>query len=283
MRRDEKINMKIDLYVTLIIGYFFMICIIFEYLGLGETIEGYIMLTALMIVSLISYYVGKSGALIVAMVVDFIYCTYGFYISITKGEVLTSKIFYWVIGVPLAAILISTFAEIILEVQTNISELKEENKKYIMIDESTGVKNGSAFINEMPIYMNLNKRYKMPITLLLVKIKHSDKIASIAGEDLFKQVIIKCSEELGDTLRYEDGKYLIDKKTFAYILICDYEGALIVKNRMKEAISKVKLGREKLYKDLNVEVQIGMYTQDEHVVDAMSFINLAERELEYDV
>ena len=283
MIRDEKTSMKIDLYVTLTIGYFLVICIAFAYLNLGKTIEGYIMLTALMMITLISYYLGKSGSLIVAMVVDFIYCTYEFYISFRTGEVIDEKIFYWIIIIPIGAVLVSTLAELILEMQVKLVELEEENKKYIMVDESTGIKNGSAFINEMPIYMNLHKRHKMPITLVLVKVKHSDKLASIVGKDLFKEIIVKCSDELGDTLRYEDGKYLIDKKTFAYILICNEDGALIVRNRMKKAVAQIKLGREKLHNDLNVEVQIGIFTQNEQVVDTMSFINLAERELEYDV
>ncbi|MBU3136127.1 diguanylate cyclase [Clostridium gasigenes] len=283
MGSNEKISMKIDLYATLMVGYFFVACIAFVYLELSKSLEGYIMLMILMIVAQISYYLEKTGALIVGMIVDFVYCTYKVYLSFTKGVVLDNKIFYWIIIVPLTALLISTIAELILEMQVKISELEEKNKKFIMMDESTGIKNGSAFINEMPIYMNLHKRYKMPITLVMVRLKYSDKLASIVGEDLFKEVIRKCSEVLGETLRYEDGKYLIDKKTFAYILICDEDGALVVKNRMKEAVREIKIGKEKLYKNLNVEVQIGGFTQNEQVIDPMNFINLAEKELEYDV
>ncbi|MGL5085881.1 MAG: diguanylate cyclase domain-containing protein, partial [Clostridium sp.] len=168
-------------------------------------------------------------------------------------------------------------------IQSKIKKLEDENEKYIMVDEATGIKNGSAFISEMPIYMNLHRRHKMPISLVLVKLKHSDKLARIVGKELFEEIIIKCSKELGDILRHEDAKYLIGKNTFAYILICDEDGALIVKNRMKEAVSEIKLGKEKLYKDLNVEVQMGIFTQNEQVTDTMSFINLAEKELEYDV
>lgn len=283
MLKDERISMKIDLYLTLTIGYFFMLSIAFTFLGLNKTVEGYVMLTVLMIVALISYYIGKSGSIIVAMIVDFIYCTYGFYISFVTGAAVNNKIFYWIIVVPVTALLISTLAELILELQVKISNLNDENKKYIMVDEATGIKNGSAFINEIPIYMNLHKRHNVPVTLVMVKLKHSDKLARIVGKDMFQEVITKCSDSLGDTLRYEDGKYLIDKNTFAYILVCNDEGALIVKNRMKEAVSKIKVGKEKLYKDLNIEVKIGIFTQNEQVVDAMSFINLAEKELEYDV
>lgn len=283
MRTNENINKKMDIYVTLIIGLFFMAAMTFIYLDLGKSIEAYIMLTIVMIVIQISYYSGKTVALIVAMIVDFIYSSYAFYLSFTKGQVLDIEFFYWIIIVPLTAILVSLLSELVIEMQYDITSLKEENEKYIMVDGYTEMKNASAFMNEMPIYMNLHKRYNMPITLVIVKLKHSKKLERIVGEDLYKEIIKKCSEALSRTLRYEDGKYLIDKNTFAYILISDEKGALIVKNRMKKAIKEIKIGKERWYKDLNIEVQIGLFTQNEQVVDTMSFINLAEKELDYDV
>ncbi len=43
------------------------------------------------------------------------------------------------------------------------------------------------------------------------------------------------------------------------------------------------MGKETLYNDLNIEVQIGSYTINESINDAMEFIERAEKELEYDV
>ena len=283
MRINKNINKKMDIYVTLLIGLFFMAAMTFIYLDLGKSIEGYIMITLVMIIAQISYYSGKTVALIIAMIVDFIYSTYAFYLSFTKGQVLDVKFTYWMIIIPLTALIVSLLSELTIEMQESIDALKKENEKYIMVDECTEIKNASAFMNEMPIYMNLHKRYNMPITLVLVRLKHSKQLERIVGENFFKEIIKKCSDALGETLRYEDGKYLIHRNTFGYILICDEKGALIVKNRMKEAVKEIKIGQDKLYKDLNIEVQIGSFTQNEKVVDAMSFINLAEKELDYDV
>lgn len=283
MGNNKNLGKEIDLYITLLIGMFFIICITFGYLGLGRTIEGYIMLTVLMIIILISFYLGRTASLIGALGVDFIYCSYKLYLSVTKGEVLENKNIYWIILLPITAILVSKLSQLIIDMQISLNYLEDENKKNVLVDKNTGIKNGRAFINEVPIYMNLHRRHNMSITLLLVRIRHSEKLAKIVGEDLFKDVIRSCSEAVIEKLRYEDAKYLIDNNTFAFILICNEDGAVIVKNKMKQAVKDINIGNEKFYKDLNIEIQIGAFTQNEQVVDGMSFMNLAEKELEYDV
>ena len=90
-------------------------------------------------------------------------------------------------------------------------------------------------------------------------------------------------QELSDSLRFEDRKYILDDDTFAFIIISDKDGTSIVKNRLKKSIGELKIGKEQLYNDLNIEVQIGSYTINESINDSMDFIERAEKELEYDV
>ena len=75
----------------------------------------------------------------------------------------------------------------------------------------------------------------------------------------------------------------MDDDTFAFIIISDKDGASIVKNRLKRSIGELSIGKEELYNDLNIEVQVGSYTINETIDDSMEFIERAEKELEYDV
>lgn len=283
MKNVKNVNKKLDLYMTVSIGYFLAICISFAYLELGNNIENYIMITILMITAIVSYYLNKTIALIMSMVIDFLFCTYKFLITLNSGVVLDSNLAYWLILIPITAVLISKLSELILKSQEKINVLEAQNKELIMIDDLTGLRNYSALINELPIYMNLHRRHNLQITLVLVRIKHSRRLTKIIGNEFFYEVQKKCSEVLTQSLRFEDRKYLIDKKTFAYILITDLKGATIVKNRMKEAIKQISIGKEVLYKDLNIEVQIGAYEQTKDIKDSMEFLTLAEKELDYDV
>lgn len=283
MKRAYKLNKKIDFYITLLIGYFFSIAMIFGYLKIDENIEGYIMLTVLMIVSLVSYYVGRTGALITAMISDFVYCTYLFYISFTQGKNIDGIAYFWIVGIPLSALIVSSLSTYIIDIQNKVIALESDNENLVMMDEDIGIKNGKAFLNEIPIYINLNKRHGMAVSLLLVRIKHSKNMQKILGEDMYIEMLRKASDTLVKCVRYEDGKYLLDRSTFAYVLITDYEGSLIVKNRMKKAIEDMKFKKKSFGRHLNVEVSIGIYTQDEKVDDGLTFIKLAEKELNYDV
>lgn len=283
MRKDEALSKKIDLNITILIAYFMILAITFSYFELGENLENYFMVSLLMIVALISYYINNTVALIMSMVIDFLYCTYHFYLSFSTGKDLPQYVYYWIVFIPLTAIIISKLGHLIITIQDENLEMLKQTEELVMVDEATGIRNQKAFINELPIYMNLHKRYDMPITLVLVRLKHSKTLSRIVGKEFFSDVLAKCSEALSDSLRFEDRKYIVNENTFAYILISNKDGANIVKNRMKEAIKEVKLGKDKLYSDLNIEVEIGSYSQNEEVTDSLQFINLAEKELDYDV
>lgn len=281
--KANDLNRKIDLYITLIIAYFLILIISFSYFNLENSIENYIMITVVMIVALISYYLSKGVTLISILIIDFIYCTYNFYLSITKGGEIKIEVFYWVLIIPLTALLVALISSAINEQQERIRELSKENENYVMIDYNTGLRNLKAFMNEAPIYINLYRRYKVDVTLVLVRIKYSKRLTRIVGKDYFNKVLIRCSEVLKGSLRFEDGKYILDKNTFGFIIISDKNGSKIVKDRLRSSIEELKVGKADLYRNLNIEVEVGSYTTDEKVKDAMDLINFVEKELEYDV
>ena len=132
-------------------------------------------------------------------------------------------------------------------------------------------------MEEMPVYINLYKRYNVHVSLILVRIKYGNRILKIVGKEYFNKVLVKCSEELSDSLRFEDRKYIVDDDTFAFIIISDKDGASIVKNRLKKSIGELKMGKETLYNDLNIEVQIGSYTINESINDAWNSLKEQRR------
>lgn len=281
--KRQRINKKTDGYMTLLIGFFLIFTLTFNYLELGKSLENYIMLTILMITAVISYYLNTTTALIISLIIDFIYMTIKLYLSITSGLIIDGEVGFWIIFIPICNIVVSLTSEVIQSLQKKVNVLVEEKEKLSMIDEDTGLRNLAAYINEMPIYLNIFRRYKLPITLVLVRIKHGDKLKKIVGENYYNEVLVTCFEELSESLRYEDRKYIVDKDTFAYIIISDKNGSDIVKNRLKEAISKLSIGSEKYFKDLDIQVQIGTKTATDETKDSMHLLTLTEKELEYDV
>lgn len=282
--RSEDYRKRIDIFITLLISYFFIMCLCFKYFSDQNIYENYIMLTLAVMIAIISYYTSITFSLIAVLVVDFGYSSYRLYMNIEKGILVDTKVYYWMIVIPITAILVKVLSDYILKLQIQLSKAIENNKKLAMIDEETGIRNSSALFNEIPIYMNMNKRYKLPVAVMLVRFKYSKKLKSIVGKDFFKNIIVEYSEVMEDSLRLEDRKYILnDEDTFAFILISDEKGCEIVKDRLKSNLEKVSLEKSKMFKNLKLEVQVGYCKYNDKVKDAMDFIAKAEEEIYYDV
>ena len=272
---EYKANSRIDISISLLIAYFLILSISFSYLNLGSDIENYIMVTLVMIVALASYYLNRTFVLVIILIIDFVYTSYNFFISVVSDVKIGEGVFFWIVIIPVTAFIVSFLSEEINNLENSYTKIISYNEKFIKVDVSTGLRNISAFMEEMPVYIKLYKRYNVHVSLILVRIKYGNRILKIVGKEYFNKVLVKCSEELSDSLRFEDRKYIVDDDTFAFIIISDKDGASIVKNRLKKSIGELKMGKETLYNDLNIEVQIGSYTINESINDAMEFIERA--------
>jgi GGDEF domain-containing protein len=237
-----------------------------------------------MIIAIFSYYTGVTFSLLLTLIADFTYSSYNLYLSFAKGLSIGTEVYFWIIVIPLTAVVVSLLSRHILALQLEYNSLEVENKSLVMIDSLTGIRNSIALFNELPIYMSMSKRYKIPITLMLVRFKYGDRLRNILGESGFKDVIINVSDILNESLRVEDRKYILkDEITFAFILISDDAGCKIVKNRFKENLNKLNMDNLRIFKNIKPEVQVGYYIYNEEIIDAFDFLDKAEKEIEYDI
>jgi GGDEF domain-containing protein len=269
--------------MTLLIAYFFALCLSTKVLGLDNSFENYLMIELVMIIALISYYSNITLALLVTLVTDFAYMSYKLYYNFTNNVNIDFNTYYWIVLLPITAILVALISKNIVMMQKENEILINENSKLVMIDEDTNIRNQRALLIELPIYMKMSIRHKVPVTLFIVRIKFAEKLRSILGKEQYKTLLIQSSEVFEKSLRGEDIKYIIDYRTFAFLTITDINGAKIVKKRFNENVSKFDFSKESFYKDVKLDIQIGCYTFDNSVKDPLEFIKLAEKELEYDI
>jgi len=281
----EQINTrkKIDILMTLLITYFFALCLSTKVLGLDNSFENYLMIELVMIIALVSYYSNITLALVVTLATDFAYMSYKLYCNFTNNVNIDFNTYYWIILLPVTALLVALVSKSIVMVQKENEILINENSNLVMIDEDTNIRNQRALLVELPIYMKMSIRHKVPVTLFIVKIKFAEKLRSILGKEQYKVLLIQSSEVLEKSLREEDMKYIIDYKTFAFLTITDINGSKIVKERFKENVSNFDFSRKSFYENVKLDIQIGCHTYDNSVNDPLEFIKLAEKELEYDI
>ncbi|EOR26276.1 hypothetical protein SDC9_41441 [bioreactor metagenome] len=281
--KDENQRKAVDFYINLLIAYFFILSIIITFLNFQVNFENYIMLTILMIIALISYYFNVTISLVITLIIDFIYGTYNLYQNISTGISLNNEVYLWIVFMPLTAVIVSLVSRNILLLQNKVEELEDLNEELVMINPLTGDRNIKAFTNEIPIYISMNKRYNIPITIMIVKFKYGDRLKTIVGRDYFNNILIKSSGVLSESLRVEDRKYILNDSTFVYILISDNSGSKVVENRLKENIKNIEMKDRKFNKNINLEIQVGSYTYEGDIQDPLELLKKAEKELEYDV
>ncbi|WP_235829619.1 diguanylate cyclase domain-containing protein [Clostridium nigeriense] len=280
---DDSQRKKVDFYMNLLIAYFLILTMIISLLDFKSSFENYIMLTILMIVGIISYYFNITISLVATLIIDFIYGTYSLYQNIFLGKSLDYKLYLWFILIPITAIITSLVSKNILLLQEKLKKLEAENEELIMINPLTGDRNMKSFNNEIPIYLSMNKRYNIPITIMMVKFKYGDRLKNIVGQDYYNNILIIVSQLLSDSLRVEDRNYILNDDTFVYILLSDKEGAKVVEKRLKEKIKNMDMKNNKFKKNIHLEVQIGLYTYNGKLDKPLELLKAAEKELEYDV
>ncbi|MGL4571548.1 MAG: GGDEF domain-containing protein [Clostridium sp.] len=278
------IRKRLDITVTILIAFFFSIGIIFNSLKFEKSFENYIMFLALIVIMVVSYYTTITLALILTLITEFAYISVKLYFSIGGLTTLNSSTYFWIVVIIVAALITSVLSKQIYELQKQLSDLKVKNDTLVMIDHKTGLRNTRAFMNEMPIYISMTKRHKdLPVTLMVVNIKYSDRLRKLIGDDKYEEILISVSSRIESLLRDEDRKYILNDSTFAYILIAPKEGAEIVKNRLKDDIRKIALDKNSMLGGINLEIQVGFETWSDKIQDATDFLNKAEAASEYDV
>ncbi|MBN1035605.1 GGDEF domain-containing protein [Clostridium botulinum] len=280
---EINIRKKVDILMTFLITYFFIISISFNIFNFQQSFENYFMLTLIMIIAVISYYTNVTFSLIVTLIVDFIYMSVKLYLNLTGNITVEFNTYYWIITIPITALIVSLISKNIVLLQEKVIALEEENSRLIMIDEYTGIRNDKAIMMELPIYMNISKRHNLPLTLIMVKVKFADKLKRILGRKKYLELLVQTCDILKKALREEDVKYILNESTLAFITITNEDGAKVVKKRFRENVNNADFIQYSLYENVKLDIQMGSCTFDKSIKDSMEFLIKAEKEIEYDI
>ncbi len=99
-----------------------------------------------------------------------------------------------------------------------------------------------------------------------------------------KEILKMIGAQLVECTRTEDCSYMLeDGRTFALLLFTNKEGALIVKERIKENINKFNIDNSAKPVSIKTELRLGISEYRDHELDVLGFRKSAEKDMEYDV
>lgn len=267
----------------------FVICFIHIVFTAGEPdhyMINMILLNVSFLIAVITYFTNITVGLILNIVFIFGYGTYTIYQTVVVGEPLQSYHYYWLIMTPVltAVIALLTFAN--RRLQQEAEQLQKRNASLATLDERTNLKNSRSFQSDATIFMALSNRYEIPLTLLVMTVKHWNEMSRMISEAQVTEMIYDISRMSETSIRMNDSLYMLnaDHPTWGLLLFTDQDGAKVVVQRLKEKVESFNtIEFSNKYKlDMKLTVGAIQYNPDE-IEEPLDFIAKARQKMEYDV
>ncbi|MCM3749011.1 diguanylate cyclase [Paenibacillus pasadenensis] len=276
---------KLDIWIIVLAVLTYGMVNWFVLLPKDSYLENTLLLSAMFAIAVLSYLSGMMIALSAAALCIFFYGSYIMYGSVMLGRGIESHVYYWLVLLPLVALLTAVIGNLIRSIQKENLRMRERYSEYVTIDENTGMENARVFYAVLGQYISLSKRYELPLSVMLVRLEYYDDIRSIVGSEAMKDVVAWIGRRLGDSTRNEDSGYILeDGRTFALLLLGNPDGAQVVKHRIKENIHAYDLQRAAKAVTVRIELRIGIavFTAEENQ-DPLALRRAAQKDMEFDV
>lgn len=281
----QKVSQKIDSYfLGLILEIFIIVSLFILNASKDKEILDFVMLCITFFIIMITYTGGMIIGLILSSILIFAYASYIFYINLLYGVEIEFISYIWMIFLPTISLTCGKLSENVSKLQDDTRRLMADYENLVMIDEETGLGNIKSFYRDLDREISKSKRHKTYCTLMLVKLPYYSEIRNIIGRDRTNKLIKDISDLIISSTRVEDERYTIDNDTLAIIMpSTDFNGANIVKDRIKQGISDLNLKLRGEKSSVNIDTKIAILQYDENIKSAMEFKILTEEELQYDV
>lgn len=267
----------------------FVICFIHVLFTAGDPnhyLINMILLNVSFLIAVITYFTNITIGLILNLVFIFGYGTYTIYQTLIVGEPLQTYNYYWLVMTPIltAVIALLTFSN--RRLQQEAEQLHNKNATLATLDERTNLKNSRSFQSDATIFMALSNRYEIPLTLLVMTVKHWDELSRMISEAQMTEMIYDISRLSETSIRLNDSLYMLnaERPTWGLLLFTDQDSARIVVERLKEKVESFNSIEFSSKYKLDMKLTIGAVQYNpEEIPTPLDFIVKARQKLEYDV
>ena len=283
-KKSKIISSKMDIYFIMLASLTYVILFITKFVNIGDDTTFVIMLDLLYVFVVVSYFSSIIVSIISCFVFVFGYGSYILYLAIFAQKTINPISCFWIIAVPVFCIVTSFYRNYLLEVQDKITTLNDSVELLSGFDEDTNLLNERMFYYQLKRYMAMANRGYINVSVMVVKLKYYNDIKKLVGKQSMADIMNGIGTIITEVTRLEDIQFVVDDSgIFSLIVICDFDGATIIKNRIKEKVKKMQLvGRLKIY-NLDLDIKIGIAQSSKDIASEIELKKLADNNMEYDV
>lgn len=267
----------------------FVICFIHIVFTAGDQdryMINMILLNVSFLIAILTYFTNITIGLILNILFIFGYGTYTLYQTVVVGEPLQSYHYYWLIMTPIFSVVVALLTFANRRLQEEAEKLEQRNASLATLDERTNLKNSRSFQSDATIFMALSMRYEIPLTLVVMTVKHWDELSRMVSEAQITEMVYDISKMSETSIRMNDSLYMLnaDHPTWGLLLFTDQDGANVVVNRLKEKVESFNMIEFSNKYKLEMKLTIGAIQYDpEEIPTPFDFITKARQRMEYDV
>jgi GGDEF domain-containing protein len=262
------------------------ICIVFIARSPDHYIQNIIILNVAFILAVVTYFTTVTAGLVLNLAFIFGYGFFILYQTISQGETIGLNTYFWLIMTPVLTVVVWLFTLGNRQLQAENEKLQKRASNLATVDENTDLRNSVSFQKDASLFTGISTRYKIPLTLLVVKVKYWEEIRRLIPEDQLGEAIYDVSQLSQSSIRTNDAIYLLDKDdaTWGLLLFTDREGAKIVIERIKYKLQELNDNSFLSKYKVSLGLKIGAVEyQSETIENPLDFIVQAKKQLEYDV
>lgn len=142
--------------------------------------------------------------------------------------------------------------------------LEQQLKQLASTDPLTGIYNRRHFLEEMESQLAFSKRYRTPLSCMIIDIDHFKALNDSGGHAFGDEAILKFTETTREIIRVVDIFGRLGGDEFAIAMPdTDDKEALVLAERLKENISRVKIENDSHSSQMTISIGLATFLGDE--------------------
>lgn len=262
------------------------ICIVYIAGDPGRYLSNIIIMNLVFLMAVIAYFTTLTAGLVLNLVFIFAYGAFIVYRTVTFNEPLDPYSYFWLAMAPLLTAVSAALTAAQRRLQAENEELRQRGANQAVFDENTDLRNSVSFRKDAIIFAGISVRYKIPLTLLVIKVKYWNEIRRLIPPDRLSEAMYDLSQLSQSSIRTNDALYLLEPEeaTWGLLLFTDGEGSKIVVERIKEKLKEMNEGSLSAKYKVSLGLKMGAAEYDAaNAPDPFEWIAEAKKQLEYDV
>lgn len=248
------------------------------------SLDNILVVSLMFLASIISYIGGITVSLVLASVLIFVYGSIMIYLYLLKGYNVTIVNYIWMIFTPIILVTCGTLSYIATNIQKKNLNYEDTINNLIALDAETNLGNTKLFYYVLEKEIKKFKRYENKVSVMIIQLPYYKEIYKIVGKEKYNNIIKEIGRTINLTGRYEDELFNLEDGLIAVIMPnTDYEGSVVLKERIKSNLNKLSLDLKQELNSVSIDFKLATLEYSHEFKNALEFKHLVEEELQYDV